>query len=88
MRYVSLGSGSKGNATLLEHQGRSLLIDCGFSRKTLLQRIELARADAGQLEAVLVTHEHGDHAKGALALCEALDIPLYCSQGTACGSAV
>jgi phosphoribosyl 1,2-cyclic phosphodiesterase len=83
VRYVSLGSGSKGNATLLEHQGRSLLIDCGFSRKTLLQRLELARADAGQLEAVLVTHEHGDHAKGALALCEALDIPLYCSQGTA-----
>ncbi|MDP2546290.1 MBL fold metallo-hydrolase [Oceanobacter sp. 4_MG-2023] len=83
MRYISLGSGSKGNATLLEHQGRSLLIDCGFSRKTLLQRIESAQADAGQLEAVLVTHEHGDHAKGVMAVCELLDIPLYCSQGTA-----
>ncbi|WP_028294184.1 MBL fold metallo-hydrolase [Oceanobacter kriegii] len=83
MRYVSLGSGSKGNSTLIEHNNRSLLIDCGFSRKNLLVRLQQAQADGHQLEGLLVTHEHSDHAKGAMAVCELFDIPLYCSAGTA-----
>ena len=83
MRYCSLGSGSKGNATAVVDGSRALLIDCGFSRKAATERMELAGVDARQLTAVLVTHEHGDHAKGALALCELLDIPLYTSFGTA-----
>tara|TARA_Y100001949_G_scaffold153345_1_gene140235 strand:+ start:1457 stop:2116 length:660 start_codon:yes stop_codon:yes gene_type:complete len=48
-----------------------------------MERMELAGVDSSRLSAVLVTHEHGDHAKGALALCELLDIPLYASFGTA-----
>ena len=83
MRYCSLGSGSKGNATAIVDNTRALLIDCGFSRKSSMERMELAGLDSSQLAAVLVTHEHGDHAKGALALCELLDIPLYSSFGTA-----
>jgi phosphoribosyl 1,2-cyclic phosphodiesterase len=83
VRYISLGSGSKGNATLIEHQGKSLLIDCGFSRKALFERMSKAGADPKAVAAVLVTHEHADHARGALGLCEFLDVPLYTSFGTA-----
>lgn len=83
MRYCSLGSGSKGNATAIVDGKQTLLIDCGFSRKATMERMETSGVDADSLVAVMVTHEHGDHAKGALALCELLDIPLYASFGTA-----
>lgn len=83
MKYVSLGSGSRGNATLVLENERGVLIDCGFNRKTLLQRLQEVAVDPRQLDAVFVTHEHGDHAKGVQALCEALNIPLYASFGTA-----
>lgn len=83
MRYASLGSGSKGNATLIEHQQQYVMIDCGFNRKTLQQRLVQLQVGAEQVCAVLVTHEHGDHAKGVQALCEYLNIPFYASFGTA-----
>ncbi|WP_420591746.1 MBL fold metallo-hydrolase [Bacterioplanoides sp.] len=83
MKYASLGSGSRGNATVVEHQGECILIDCGFSRKSTLQRMAQLDLDPAQLKAVLVTHEHSDHAKGVQTLCDALDIPFYTSFGTA-----
>lgn len=83
MKYASLGSGSRGNATLVEHQGECLLIDCGFSRKTVLQRMAQLDVEPTQLKGVLVTHEHGDHAKGVQTLCDGLGIPFYASFGTA-----
>lgn len=83
MKYISLGSGSRGNATLIMQQERAVLIDCGFNRKTALQRLQEARVDPRQLDALLVTHEHADHAKGVQLLCEALSIPFYASFGTA-----
>lgn len=83
MRYISLGSGSKGNATLVMEQQQGILIDCGFSRKVVLERIAQAGVDASLLSAVFVTHEHGDHAKGVQVLCETLNIPFYASFGTA-----
>lgn len=83
MRYCSLGSGSKGNATAVTDGKHSLLVDCGFSRKAVTERLAQAGCDPATLRALVVTHEHGDHAKGAMALCELLDIPLYASFGTA-----
>jgi len=83
VRYASLGSGSRGNATLVEHQGECILIDSGFSRKITLQRMTQLGIDPQQLKAVLVTHEHSDHAKGVQTLCDTLDIPFYASFGTA-----
>ncbi|WP_157729899.1 MBL fold metallo-hydrolase [Bacterioplanes sanyensis] len=83
MRYCSLGSGSRGNATLVADGDQALLIDCGFSRKNVLQRVLESECPVEQLQGVLVTHEHSDHAKGVQSLCEALDIPFYCSHGTA-----
>jgi len=63
-----LGSGSRGNATIVLQEDRGVLIDCGFNRKTILQRLQDANIDPRQLDGVFVTHEHGDHAKG-VALC-------------------
>lgn len=83
MRYTSLGSGSRGNATAVMQNERVVLIDCGFNRKTLLQRLQDAGIDPQQLDGVFVTHEHGDHARGVVAVCEALNIPFFASFGTA-----
>ncbi|MDF1764046.1 MAG: MBL fold metallo-hydrolase [Oleibacter sp.] len=83
MRYISLGSGSRGNATLVEYKGQHILVDCGFSRKVFVQRMMAANVDPVSLRAVFVTHEHGDHAKGVVKVCESLDIPFYTSFGTA-----
>jgi len=83
VRFCSLGSGSRGNATLIEYRSQALLVDSGFSRRTLLQRISDAGLEHSALQAAFVTHEHSDHAKGIQALCEHLDIPFYTSFGTA-----
>ncbi len=83
MRYCSLGSGSRGNATVVQQGRASLLVDSGFSRKSLIARLEHAHVDVAELAGVLVTHEHGDHAKGVLTVCESFDVPFYASFGTA-----
>lgn len=83
MKYISLGSGSRGNSTLICGAKGAVLVDCGFSKKVLLERFRHAEFDASQLQAVFVTHEHTDHAKGVQTLCESLDIPFYSSFGTA-----
>ncbi len=83
MRFASLGSGSKGNATLVEAGDTCLLVDCGFSARELERRLALVQRDATQLSGVLVTHEHGDHIKGVWALARRYDLPVYMSGGTA-----
>ena len=83
MRVASLGSGSKGNGTVVASGDTCLLIDCGFSlRETTrrLARLGLAPAD---LDAILVTHEHSDHAAGVGTLSRGHGIPVYASHGTA-----
>ncbi|MEO7055168.1 MAG: MBL fold metallo-hydrolase [Caldimonas sp.] len=86
MRFCSLGSGSSGNATLVEATNgittTRLLIDAGFSLReveTRLQRFGLSGAD---LDAVFVTHEHGDHVGCALALAERHGLAIWMSRGT------
>ncbi|HVE09243.1 MAG TPA: MBL fold metallo-hydrolase [Paraburkholderia sp.] len=87
MRFASLGSGSEGNALVVEAQGGTtttrILVDCGFSAKEVERR--LARLDSGveQLDAILITHEHSDHIGSALTLARKWSIPLYMSWGTA-----
>lgn len=83
MRVASLGSGSKGNGTVVASGDSCVLIDCGFSlRETTrrLARLGLAPAD---LDAILVTHEHSDHAAGVGTLSRGHGIPVYASHGTA-----
>ena len=68
MRFSSLGSGSKGNATLIEAAETCLLLDCGFTVKETELRLERLGKSGHDLDAILVTHEHSDHIKGVGAL--------------------
>ena len=82
MRFASLGSGSRGNGTVVEMGGELILVDCGFTLKQAearLARLELKPAD---LSAILVTHEHSDHAGGVAALAYKHALPVYASFGT------
>jgi len=83
MGFASLGSGSKGNATLVRAGDACLLVDCGFSARELERRLALVQLDGSQLSGVLVTHEHGDHIKGVWTLARRNKLPVYMTGGTA-----
>lgn len=83
MRFTSLGSGSKGNATLVQSQDALIMIDCGFGLKEVEARMKARGVLPEQLTAILVTHEHGDHLKGAPMLARRYGVPLYATPGTA-----
>ena len=86
LRFRSLGSGSSGNATIVEagsgHSVIRLLIDCGLPLKVLDQRLARAGLDACELDAIFVTHEHGDHIGCARGLALHHRIPVWMSLGT------
>ena len=79
MRVVSLGSGSTGNALLIEAgpQGRTrLLIDAGLSARTITTRLLSVGISPAQLKAILVTHEHSDHVLGIPTLMRRYGLPI------------
>ena len=85
MRFKSLGSGSSGNATLVQATGSNtcnLLIDCGFGLRHLLARLDTAALQAGDIDAIFITHEHGDHIGCAAAFAVRCQIPIWMSAGT------
>ena len=75
MRIASLGSGSKGNATLVQYRDTTLLIDNGFSLRSFCKRLDRFDIDPGGIDALLLTHEHGDHSGGVQRLCATHSIP-------------
>lgn len=83
MRFASLGSGSKGNGTLVATDQGCVLVDCGFGIRDATARLERLGLSPDDLDAVLVTHEHGDHVRGVAALAARHDIPVYATFGTA-----
>lgn len=82
MRFCVLGSGSKGNATYIEAGETRLLIDAGFSGVEIGRRLTVIGVEADDLSAILITHEHTDHIKGAPVLSRKLGIPVYVNQAT------
>ncbi len=82
LRFASLGSGSRGNATLVQGGDTLLLVDCGFPLKELRRRCALLGVDPGAIDAVFVTHEHGDHIRGVGPVARALEVPVWMSHGT------
>ena len=82
MRVTVLGSGSTGNATLVEADGVRVLIDAGFSGRDLENRMRSVDADPASLAAIFITHDHGDHTRGMGVLARRFGIPLYLTDRT------
>ncbi|MCG8538155.1 MAG: MBL fold metallo-hydrolase [Pseudomonadales bacterium] len=83
MEFASIGSGSEGNGTLIRRQGgASLLVDCGFSAKEAIARMNNQGVVAEDLAGILVTHEHTDHIKGVARLANKARVPVFTTWGT------
>ncbi len=86
MRFASLGSGSEGNGLIVEGwdglRTSRLLLDCGFTIKESVRRLERLGLVPEQLDAIVLTHEHSDHVSGAFKLARRYDIPVWTSHGT------
>ncbi|MSR07399.1 MAG: MBL fold metallo-hydrolase [Gemmatimonadetes bacterium] len=82
MNVVVLGSGSRGNAVAITSDDVTVLVDAGFSPRALRKRAAAAGVDLSRLAGVVLTHEHGDHARGAVALATSAGCELYASGGT------
>jgi phosphoribosyl 1,2-cyclic phosphodiesterase len=82
LRFRVLGSGSSGNATLVEGGGTRILLDAGLGARELAERLESAGVDPAALALVLLSHEHGDHARGASAFSRRWGVRLAGSRGT------
>lgn len=82
LRFRILGSGSRGNATVVAAGRTRLLLDCGFGLREAERRLAKAGLRAEELTAIVVTHEHGDHAAGVFRLAARHRLPVYLSTGT------
>lgn len=86
MRFCSLGSGSTGNATLIEASAgittTRVLVDCGFSLRELVRRLGRVGLGVDDIDGVFVTHEHGDHVGCTLTLARRHRVPVWTSRGT------
>ncbi len=82
MRFASLGSGSKGNALLIETGHVRVLVDCGFPAREIERRLGLLDVAADSLDAVLITHEHSDHVGGLGPLTRRYKLPAWMTAGT------
>ena len=83
LRFASLGSGSRGNATLVQTDSTLVLVDCGFPARELERRCVELGVNLEQLDAILVTHEHGDHQRGVGPVARRYQVPVWLSPGTA-----
>ena len=82
MRFASLGSGSEGNGLVVEAGGSRLMIDCGFGVRDAAARLARLGLAPGDLDAIVVTHEHSDHVGGVAALASRHAIPVWLTFGT------
>lgn len=82
MRVTLLGTGSTGNATLVEAEGVRLLVDAGFSGREIERRLLSVGVEAESLTGIVVTHEHGDHTRGMGVLARRFNLPLYLTAAT------
>ncbi|MBZ0115082.1 MAG: MBL fold metallo-hydrolase [Thermoanaerobaculia bacterium] len=85
MRVVVLGSGSQGNALVVESEHGRLLVDAGFSGREIARRLARVGLEPSDLSALLLTHEHGDHSRGAAAFARRHGIRLHATRGTLAG---
>jgi phosphoribosyl 1,2-cyclic phosphodiesterase len=83
LRFTSLGSGSSGNALVVESGGTRVMMDCGFTLADTKARLERVGLTPSQISGVVVTHEHDDHMGGVARFALRYAIPVYLTRGTA-----
>jgi len=82
MRFASLGSGSRGNALVVEAGKTRVLLDCGLSVTEVATRLARRGLEVTDVDAIVVTHEHADHIGGVAGLARRYEIPVYLTYGT------
>lgn len=82
MRFALLGSGSEGNALVVQAGSTCLLLDCGFTLAETTARLARLGLEPTQLSGIVVTHEHGDHVSGVARLARKHAIPVWLTHGT------
>jgi phosphoribosyl 1,2-cyclic phosphodiesterase len=86
LKFASLGSGSQGNALVIETASVRILVDCGFPAREIEARLGCLGIEAGSLDALLVTHEHTDHIRGLGPLARRYGLPVWMTPGTFLGA--
>jgi phosphoribosyl 1,2-cyclic phosphodiesterase len=82
MRVTVLGSGSNGNSVLVEARGVRILIDAGFSGRSMERRLRTVDVEPDSVAGIVVTHDHGDHTRGMGVLARRFGVPLYLTART------
>jgi len=82
MRFGCLGSGSKGNAWLIQAGDTRVMVDCGFGPREAGKRLARLGIEVSDLDAILVTHEHSDHGRGAARMANQARCAVWLSHGT------
>ena len=82
MHVTILGSGSAGNCALVETRRTRLLIDGGLSARQMVSRLAQCGVNPIEIDGILLTHEHGDHAGGLNVWCKQFDTPIYANSQT------
>lgn len=82
MKFCSLYSGSSGNSLYVSGQDTSILIDAGLTGKAIISAMDAIGENISEVRAILITHEHIDHIKGAGILSRKFNIPVYANEKT------
>lgn len=82
MRFASLGSGSEGNALVVEAGSTRILLDCGFGLRDTVRRLAAKAIQPESVDAIVITHEHSDHIGGAAHFARKYGIPVWMTRGT------
>jgi len=83
MEFSALASGSSGNCFYVEHDDAAVLIDCGISSKQIVERLCCLKRNPERVKAIFITHEHGDHTRGADVFSRQFKVPIYATRKTA-----
>ena len=80
--FISLVSGSSGNASIIKNNNTTILLDCGLSGKKLSMTLDSIGMSCDEIDAMLITHEHTDHTQGAGVVSRRFNIPIYATEKT------